>query len=105
MKTFARDDGRTLRVVDGFREYVLAAGKRSVHPQPDWRDEDYSAAAKRWMKRSQRLLADLAAGAVTSRVPGPWKLEPARDWTAFFSASTRSGEWWVSTSDTRCSLS
>jgi ubiquinone/menaquinone biosynthesis C-methylase UbiE len=59
MKTFARDDGRTLRVVDGFREYVLAAGKRSVHPQPDWRDEDYSAAAKRWMKRSQRLLADL----------------------------------------------
>ena len=45
MDEFQRDDGRTLRVVPGFRDRVLAAPRLSVQPKPEWSDEDFRAAA------------------------------------------------------------
>jgi hypothetical protein len=54
MKVFTRDDGRTLRVVDGFRNRVLSASRVSVPPKPEW-SRDYKAAAETKVQRSEQF--------------------------------------------------
>ncbi|MGH7675402.1 MAG: class I SAM-dependent methyltransferase [Gemmatimonadales bacterium] len=59
MRTFVRADGRSLQVVPGFRDQVLAA-RPSVTPRPDWTEAQYAAAAVRKHQRAARLIADIA---------------------------------------------
>lgn len=56
---FVRDDGVTLRVVEGFRDRVLSAPRDSVQPKPSWNDDDYEAAAEKKLRQSRSLLAEL----------------------------------------------
>jgi SAM-dependent methyltransferase len=56
---FTRDDGRSLRVIDGYRERVLSE-RTSYSPRPDWDDEHYSAAAEKKLKRTRKFLAEFA---------------------------------------------
>src|SRR5262245_33110541 len=60
MKVFRRDDGRPLRVVDGFRERVLSAPRVSANPKPDWSDEDYVVAARKRVRHVRRILSSFA---------------------------------------------
>lgn len=53
---FTRDDGRTLRVVEGFRKRVLGAPRVSVQPKPEWTDDDYRAAASKKVHESERFV-------------------------------------------------
>lgn len=56
MKSFRRDDGRVLEVVEGFREKMLSY-RRAVTPRRNWTDSDYAAAAEKKRRRLGRLLA------------------------------------------------
>jgi ubiquinone/menaquinone biosynthesis C-methylase UbiE len=52
------DDGRTLRVVEGFRERLLSY-RRSGTPRSDWSSDDYLAAARRRVRRGRKRIAAL----------------------------------------------
>src|SRR5262245_10902887 len=56
MKSFVRDDGQPLRVIEGLRERVLSY-RPSVSPRADWTDTQFAVAATKRQKRYQRLLA------------------------------------------------
>jgi len=56
MKRFTRDDGRTLRVVKGFREQILHTPRISVQPKREWTDDDYRAAAGKKVRESERFV-------------------------------------------------
>jgi SAM-dependent methyltransferase len=56
---FVRDDGATLRVVEGFRQRVRSAPRESVQPKPEWNAEDYEAAAEKKLRQSRSLLREL----------------------------------------------
>jgi ubiquinone/menaquinone biosynthesis C-methylase UbiE len=57
METFTRDDGRVLRVIEGYRERVL--GERPTYsPRPDWSNQQYAAAAGKKLQRTRRFLAE-----------------------------------------------
>jgi SAM-dependent methyltransferase len=58
-KVFVRDDGVTLRVVEGFRQRVRSAPKVSVQPKPEWNAADYEAAAEKKLRQSRGLLGEL----------------------------------------------
>jgi len=58
MSEFTRGDGRTLRVVPGFREVVLAAYP-SKSPRPGWSDHDYEWAAQGRVKEARERIAQL----------------------------------------------
>jgi SAM-dependent methyltransferase len=58
-KVFVRDDGVTLRVVEGFRQRVRSAPKVSVQPKPEWNAADYEAAAEKKLRQSRSLLGEL----------------------------------------------
>src|SRR5947207_8970317 len=60
MKVFTRDDGRTLRMIPGFRDRVLSAPRVSVQPKPTWSGKDYQAAADKKWRHSQQLLAEFS---------------------------------------------
>ena len=55
---FVRDDGRSLRVVEGFRHRVLSAPRTSVQPKPEWSGSEYEAAAEKKLRGSRRLLSE-----------------------------------------------
>ena len=59
MKTFTRDDGRVLSVVEGYRNRVLSQ-RPGYTPRPDWGNEQYAAAAKKKVKRTRALLDEFA---------------------------------------------
>lgn len=56
---FVRDDGATLRVVEGFRQRVRSAPRDSVQPKPEWSADDYEAAAEKKLRQSRNLLGEL----------------------------------------------
>jgi SAM-dependent methyltransferase len=56
VNTFTRADGRTLKIVEGFRERLLSY-RPSVTPKADWADADYQLAAGTKRKRLKRLAA------------------------------------------------
>ena len=59
MKSFTRDDGRVLQVVEGYREHVL--GERPTYStRTEWGADQYAAAAKKKLKRSQQFLKEFA---------------------------------------------
>jgi SAM-dependent methyltransferase len=58
-KVFVRDDGVSLRVVEGFRQRVLSAPRDSVQPKPEWSADDYEAAAEKKLRQSRSLLGEL----------------------------------------------
>lgn len=58
-KVFVRDDGVTLRVVEGFRQRVLSAPRASVRPKAEWNADDYEAAAEKKLRQSGTLLGEL----------------------------------------------
>jgi len=58
-KVFVRDDGVTLRVVEGFRERVLSAPRDSVRPKPGWKADDYEAAANKKLRQFRNLVDEL----------------------------------------------
>lgn len=59
-KQFTRDDGRTMRVVKGFRKQVLLSPRVSVQPKPEWTDEDYRAAAEKKVRHSRRFVEEIS---------------------------------------------
>jgi SAM-dependent methyltransferase len=59
-KAFVRDDGRRLRVVEGFRERILSTPRTSVQPKPEWGPSEYEAAAEKKLRGSRRLLSEFA---------------------------------------------
>jgi SAM-dependent methyltransferase len=59
-QVFVRDDGVSLRVVEGFRQRILSAPRLSVQPKADWNAADYEAAAEKKIRGSRNLLAELA---------------------------------------------
>jgi ubiquinone/menaquinone biosynthesis C-methylase UbiE len=56
MEIFTRDDGKTLRVVPGFRDRVLGEPRVSVQPKPEWSDEEYRSAAERKVRDARRFV-------------------------------------------------
>jgi len=58
ISTFTKDDGKTVRVISGFRDRLLK--RPSTWPKPDWNDADYAAAATTLIKRWRQKLSDLA---------------------------------------------
>ena len=60
LEVFTRDDGRTLRVVAGFRARVLALPRVSVQPKPEWTDDDYRAAAEKKVRHSGQFVDEFA---------------------------------------------
>lgn len=58
MKVFTRDDRRAVRVVEGFRERVLAARHTSVRPKPEWTDGDYRAAAAKKIRHAAAFVEE-----------------------------------------------
>ena len=58
MELFTRDDGQALRVVEGFRERVLAAAQHS--PRADWNDERYAAKARKKVRHTRRFVEEAA---------------------------------------------
>jgi SAM-dependent methyltransferase len=59
-KAFVRDDGRSMRVVEGFNQRVLSAPRTSIQPKPEWTATEYEAAAEKKLRGSRRLLSQLA---------------------------------------------
>ena len=57
-RTFTRGDGEALRVVEGFRDYVLSY-RAAVTPKPGWSEADYEAAAEKKRRRLRRLSESL----------------------------------------------
>ena len=55
MKAFTRTDGCDLKVVEGFRKWVLSL-RTPVTPKPDWDQVQYAAAAQTKQRRARRLL-------------------------------------------------
>lgn len=55
MKSFVRSDGRSLAVIEGFRERVLSC-RPSVSPRAGWTEEQFATSAKKKQRRFQRLL-------------------------------------------------
>ena len=60
MNLFTRDDGKTLRVVKGFRTHVLTAPRVSVQPKAEWGAGDYKAAAERKVRQSACFVEELS---------------------------------------------
>jgi ubiquinone/menaquinone biosynthesis C-methylase UbiE len=58
MKTFARIDGRELKVVHGFRDWLLSY-RASVTPKASWSEAEYAVAADKKRHRLQRLAESL----------------------------------------------
>ena len=61
MNLFTRDDGRTLRVIDGFRKQALTQPRVSVQPKPEWSEHDYRAAAEKKVRNSERFVDELSS--------------------------------------------
>ena len=59
---FEADDGRLLRVVPGFRERVLGAAPQHT-PRPNWGTDDYRRAARKRIKRADRIIDRLRSAA------------------------------------------
>ena len=59
MKSFVRSDGRSLQVIEGFRERVLSY-RPSVSPRPGWTEEQFATSARKKQRRFQRLLDSFA---------------------------------------------
>ena len=59
MTTFTRDDGRQLKVVEGFRDRALTY-RASHTPRSDWNDEDYKQAVRKRLKRHKHLIGILS---------------------------------------------
>lgn len=59
-KTFVRDDGCSLTVVEGFRQRVLSVPRTSVQPKPEWSASEYEAAAEKKLRGSRRLVSQFA---------------------------------------------
>lgn len=59
MEAFTRDDGRQLRVVEGFRDRVLAAAQHS--PAPGWDDARYAAKAHKKVRHTARFVGELTS--------------------------------------------
>lgn len=57
--SFVREDGVELRIVEGFRDRVRAAPRRSVQPKAEWTDADYEAAVEKKLLQSRNLLGEL----------------------------------------------
>jgi 2-polyprenyl-3-methyl-5-hydroxy-6-metoxy-1,4-benzoquinol methylase len=58
MRTFIRNDGSALRILDGFREDALGY-RASVTPKPGWSDVRYGEAAAKKRRRWERLVSEL----------------------------------------------
>jgi ubiquinone/menaquinone biosynthesis C-methylase UbiE len=58
-KVFVRDDGVPLRVVEGFRERVRSAPRKSVQPKAEWKADDYETAADKKLRHFASLLGEL----------------------------------------------
>jgi SAM-dependent methyltransferase len=58
-KVFVRDDGVPLRVVEGFRERVRSAPRKSVQPKAEWKADDYETAADQKLRQFASLLGEL----------------------------------------------
>lgn len=54
--TFVRADGRSVRIVPGFRDRVLSY-RESVSPRPGWTPDEYARAAAKKLDRARRLVA------------------------------------------------
>jgi len=59
MTIFTRDDGHKLETIDGFRDRALSYRKRTT-PAPDWNDGDYAIAARKKIKRGERLIDQIS---------------------------------------------
>ncbi|HEY7441622.1 MAG TPA: class I SAM-dependent methyltransferase [Vicinamibacterales bacterium] len=59
MQVFIRDDGRTVPVIEGYRERLLSA-RSSYSPRADWTPRQFAAAARKKLKRTGRFLAEFA---------------------------------------------
>lgn len=59
MNIYTRTDGRSLRVVPGFRDRVLGAQQR-VTPRSDWTEAQYETAAARKRRRAARLIGEIS---------------------------------------------
>ncbi|HEY7447640.1 MAG TPA: class I SAM-dependent methyltransferase [Vicinamibacterales bacterium] len=60
MQAFTRDDGRTLPVIEGYRERLLSE-RSSYSPRSDWSPRQFAVAARKKLKRTGRFLADFAS--------------------------------------------
>jgi len=56
---FVREDGKSLRVLPGFRQWALNY-RSPITPKEHWSDEDYGAAAHKKIKRGRRLIEQIA---------------------------------------------
>ena len=56
--TFTRNDGRSLPVIEGFRERALAAAQYT--PRPHWGHEEYVAKARKKLRHAKRFLDEYA---------------------------------------------
>jgi SAM-dependent methyltransferase len=54
MQLFTRNDGRTLQVIEGLEERVLAAAQFA--PRDDWTDEKYTAKAHKKIRQSMQFV-------------------------------------------------
>jgi SAM-dependent methyltransferase len=59
LTTFTKDDGRELKVVEGFRDRALTY-RASHTPRSNWTDEDYRQAVEKRLKRHKRLVGILS---------------------------------------------
>ena len=59
MRFFHRDDGVRLRVVEGFREEIIARHPGRT-PRPEWQERDYEAAAGYLLAQTERRLEQFA---------------------------------------------
>ena len=55
MRFFRRDDGVRLRVVEGFREEIIAR-RPGRAPRPEWGESDYEEAAARLVAQTDRRI-------------------------------------------------
>jgi SAM-dependent methyltransferase len=59
MRFFRRDDGVRLRVVEGFREEIIAR-RPGRAPRPEWGESDYEVAAANLLAQTERRLKQFA---------------------------------------------
>jgi ubiquinone/menaquinone biosynthesis C-methylase UbiE len=55
VREFVRDDGRTVQVVEGFRQFLLTY-REATTPRADWTADQYVSAAAKKRKRASRLV-------------------------------------------------
>jgi ubiquinone/menaquinone biosynthesis C-methylase UbiE len=72
-RSFTRDDGLVIAVIDGFRDTVLSAPRVSVQPKPEWTDADYSAAAEKKILHADAFINEFAS--LGGRISGARLLE------------------------------